>query len=206
MRSSFILLLIVLVSLSLCADDISFSGGYSRAMMNKGRKELLLSENANVSVGSLSIDASSISLSGRDYESVTCSGNVRVADPDEGFSMKTQKLFFDRQQNRLLITSWCEISDTKNELEASAASLSYDIDSKELLLEMRVRLIAITEDGILSGSAESASYNRESNVLILSGGATVNWKGDTYKAQLITVDIEKSEIHLDGRIEGTIHG
>ncbi|MBR1918279.1 MAG: hypothetical protein IJ831_01500 [Spirochaetales bacterium] len=206
MRSRFILLLIVLVSLSLCADDISFSGGYSRAMMNKGRKELLLSENANVSVGSLSIDASSISLSGRDYESVTCSGNVRVADPDEGFSMKTQKLFFDRQQNRLLITSWCEISDTKNELEASAASLSYDIDSKELLLEMRVRLIAITEDGILSGSAESASYNRESNVLILSGGATVNWKGDTYKAQLITVDIEKSEIHLDGRIEGTIHG
>ena len=206
MRSRFILLLIVLVSLSLCADDISFSGGYSRAMMNKGRKELLLSENANVSVGSLSIDASSISLSGRDYESVTCSGNVRVTDPDEGFSMKTQKLFFDRQQNRLLITSWCEISDTKNELEASAASLSYDIDSKELLLEMRVRLIAITEDGILSGSAESASYNRESNVLILSGGATVNWKGDTYKAQLITVDIEKSEIHLDGRIEGTIHG
>jgi len=206
MRSRFILLLIVLVSLSLCADDISFSGGYSKAMMNKGRKELLLSENANVSVGSLSIDASSISLSGRDYESVTCSGNVRVTDPDEGFSMKTQKLFFDRQQNRLLITSWCEISDTKNELEASAASLSYDIDSKELLLEMRVRLIAITEDGILSGSAESASYNRESNVLILSGGATVNWKGDTYKAQLITVDIEKSEIHLDGRIEGTIHG
>lgn len=206
MRSRFILLVMLLASLSLCASDISFSGGYSRAMMNKGRKELLLSEKAKVSVGSLTINADSITLSGRDYESVTCEGNINIVDPEEGFTMKTQKLFYDRLQERLLITSWCEISDTKNELEASAASLSYDINSKELVMEMRVRLIANTDDGILSGSAESVTYNRDTNVLALSGGATVSWKGDTYKAQLITVDIEKSEIHLDGRIEGTIHG
>ncbi len=206
MRSRFILLVMLLASLSLCASDISFSGGYSRAMMNKGRKELLLSEKAKVSVGSLTINADSITLAGRDYESVTCEGNINIVDPEEGFTMKTQKLFYDRLQERLLITSWCEISDTKNELEASAASLSYDINSKELVMEMRVRLIANTDDGILSGSAESVTYNRDTNVLALSGGATVSWKGDTYKAQLITVDIEKSEIHLDGRIEGTIHG
>ncbi len=206
MKSRLITILMLLLSFSLSAADISFSGGYSKAVMNKGRKELLLSERAKVSVNTLSISADTITLAGKDYESVTCSGDIRIEDPKEGFSMRTQKLFYDRLQERLLITSWCEISDTKNELEASAASLSYDLDSKVLVMEMRVRLVSNTNDGILSGSAESVVYNRDTNVLTLSGGATVVWKGDTYKAQLITVDIEKSEIHLDGRIEGTIHG
>lgn len=206
MKSKLFILLMLLLSLSLFADDITFSGGYSKAVMNEGKRELMLSQNAVVTVGSLTIKANSITLSGDDYDTVVCNGAISIEDPEEGFLMRADKLYYDRKEERIIITSWCEISDRKNELEASTASLAYDLKSKDLMMEMRVRLVANTEDGLLTGQAESVYFNRDSNTLSLSGGAVVSWKGDTYKAQLITVDIDKSEINLDGRIEGVVHG
>lgn len=206
MKNKLLILLMLFISLALFADDITFSGGYSKAVMNSGKRELQLSQKAIVSVGSITIRADSITLSGEKYENVLCSGNISIEDPEEGFLMRTDKLFYDRKEERLIITSWCEISDRKNELEASTASLAYDLDKKELVMEMRVRLVSNTDDGILTGEAESVTFNRDTNRLTLAGGANVSWKGDVYKAQLITVDIDKSEIKLDGRIEGTVHG
>ena len=42
--------------------------------------------------------------------------------------------------------------------------------------------------------------------LQLRGSATVDWDGDRYEAEVISVDLDTDSISLDGRIRGTING
>ena len=42
--------------------------------------------------------------------------------------------------------------------------------------------------------------------LVLSGGAQVDWKGDSYHASLIGLDLEEETVSLSGQIGGSIHG
>jgi lipopolysaccharide export system protein LptA len=40
----------------------------------------------------------------------------------------------------------------------------------------------------------------------LKGKATIDWAGDRYEAERITVDLETEEIAMDGAIKGVING
>lgn len=199
-----LLLLIISCSLLFAADPISFSGGYSRVSLKEGRESLTLSGGARVSVGSLVISSDEITLSGNGYDRVECSGRISIRDEEKGLSILTSSLFYDRSRETLLISAWSEISDTVNEMEASAAAIYYDMNSEILQMQMQVRLLKNTESGVLSARAENVTYNRNAGTLTLSGSATVSWRGDQYAAEVISVDLDNETISLDGRIEGTV--
>ena len=55
-------------------------------------------------------------------------------------------------------------------------------------------------------SSESVTFDRNSGILSLLGGARVEWKGDSYEAEMITVDTSDNTISLSGRIKWTING
>ena len=54
--------------------------------------------------------------------------------------------------------------------------------------------------------AESVIFSRSENMLTLRGNASVNWGGDKYSAEVISVDLDTDSISLEGRITGNING
>ncbi len=204
----FIIIMLMLFSASfLFSDSITFSGGTSSVILRNGRENVVLSEGADVTVESMNIHADTITLSGDDWRYVSCSGSASVIDESRGISISTSSIWYDRENERILISSWYEINDTENEVAATGAALEYNLSDEKLQLDKDVTLLKNTEEnGIMRCSAESVIFSRNDNTLQLRGSASVDWDGDRYEAEVISVDLDTDSISLDGRIRGTING
>ena len=204
----FIIIMLMLFSASfLFSDSITFSGGTSSVVLRNGRENVVLSEGADVTVESMNIHADTITLSGDDWRYVSCSGSASVIDESRGISISTSSIWYDRENERILISSWYEINDTENEVAATGAALEYNLSDEKLQLDKDVTLLKNTEEnGIMRCSAESVIFSRNDNTLQLRGSASVDWDGDRYEAEVISVDLDTDSISLDGRIRGTING
>lgn len=202
-----VFLIITLLSLPLLfSSSISFSGGESRLVMREGEKSVTLKSGAEVTTGSLFIKAEEMSLSGDDWKTISAKGDISVTDSERGIEINTESLWFDRSDELLVISSWFEIDDTKEELYAQAGSLRYDMKNEKLEMGMQVTLFKIAEGDVMKCTSESVTYDKSSGMLTLKGGAKVVWKGDNYEAEIITVDTNDNTIALSGRIKGTING
>lgn len=207
MRKPVALMLMLLSAAALLADSISFSGGTSSVVLRDGRESVVLSEGASVAVDTMSIKADTITLSGSDWRYVSCTGNTSITDESRGISIRTSSIWYDRSAERILISSWYEIDDTENEVTATGASLEYLLNEERLQLDKDVTLLKDTdENGIMRCTAESVIFSRSDNTLQLRGSASVDWDGDRYEAEVISVDLDTDSISLDGRIRGTING
>lgn len=198
------LMLILLAPLS--AEIITFRGGESSLSMRAGQEEVTLSNGAAVNVGSLSISSDKIVLSGTDWRYVECTGKTVLTDDERGLEITTSHLWYDREDNRLLLSPWFELEDKKEELNATGGSLSYDMNSETLELSMLISIIKTSSRGLMRCRAERVIFSRNSQTLVLSGGASVSWDADQYQAEVISVDLNNDAISLDGRIKGNING
>lgn len=205
------MILILALSMALLAaaaadDTISFNGGSSSIVLREGRENVVLSDGASVDVGSMRITADTITLSGEGWTRVECSGHAMIADEERGISIETEGIYYDREEERILISTWYEIEDTVNVVSATGASLEYRLDEERLQLDKNVMLLKDTDSGIMRCQAESVVFSREENSLELRGAATVYWDGDEYGAEVIRVDLNTDSITLEGRIRGNING
>ncbi len=205
-RAILILALSVALLASAAADEIAFSGGSSSIVLREGRENVILSDGASVTVGSMEITADTITLSGEGWTRVECSGHAKIVDDERGISIETEGIYYDREEERILISSWYEIEDTVNVVSATGASLEYRLNEERLQLDKNVMLLKDTDSGIMRCQAESVVFSREENSLELRGAATVYWNGDEYGAEVIRVDLDTDSITLEGRIRGNING
>ena len=205
-RKLTILLVLILVTLSVSAESISFAGGESSLTLREGQKSVTLSGGAEVSTGSITITSDSMSLTGDDWRYVECSGNIVITDSERGLEIRTSTLWFDREAETIIISSWFEIDDTEQDLYATAGSLRYDMKDEKLELGMQVTLMRISDGEVMTCSSESLTYDRNNEFVSLRGKSRVEWKGDEYSADIISVDLRNDEISLSGRIRGTING
>lgn len=187
-------------------EAISFSGGYTKVKLQQGREVITLSGGATVTVGSMTLKADTIEISGSDYRYVRTSGGVSVVDPERGIELSTSSLFYDRVDELIIVDGWVEIQDLEHEVVASGSWLEFAVQEGTLRLQMMVRLLKHTDKGAMICSAEDAFYDRDGETLALSGGASVYWNKDRYEASMITVDLKTDEIVMDGAIKGTVHG
>lgn len=201
-----VLLLLLLISPAAAEDQITFSGNESSIVLRDGRENVVLSSGASVSVGSLTISADRITLSGSGWTRVECSGGASIEDEERGISISTSSVFYDRSTERILISTWFEIEDTANGVSATGAYLEYDLSDEKLQLDKSVTLLKDTDSGIMRCRAESVAFSREANSLELRGDAAVYWDGDEYGAEVIRVDLNTDSITLEGRIRGNING
>ena len=202
-----VLLMVLTLALSFAsADEISFNGGVSRMVLKNGKESVSLTGGASVKVGSLSIEADSMELTGSGWSTIRCSGNVEIVDEERDMTIRSSSLYYDRELDRILIPSYFEIEDRGNELSASASHLEFDMANETLVLSGRVRMNKIDGDDIVRIKAESISYDRNRERLEIRGGADVTYRGDTYQAELVVLDLENEEIRLDGNIRGSING
>ena len=205
-RAILILALSVALLASAAADEIAFSGGSSSIVLREGRENVILSDGSSVTVGSMEITADTITLSGEGWTRVECSGHAKIVDDERGISIETEGIYYDREEERILISSWYEIEDTVNVVSATGASLEYRLNEERLQLDKNVMLLKDTDSGIMRCQAESVVFSREENSLELRGAATVYWNGDEYGAEVIRVDLDTDSITLEGRIRGNING
>ena len=205
-RKLTILLVLILVTLSVSAESISFAGGESSLTLREGQKSVTLSGGAEVSTGSITITSDSMSLTGDDWRYVECTGNIVITDSERGLEIRTSTLWFDREAETIIISSWFEIDDTEQDLYATAGSLRYDMKDEKLELGMQVTLMRISDGEVMTCSSESLTYDRNNEFVSLRGKSRVEWKGDEYSADIISVDLRNDEISLSGRIRGTING
>ena len=154
----------------------------------------------------LSSTTASIIIEGDDYDEITCHVSILITDEERGLTIRTSDLYYDRAAERLLISSWCELNDTQNELAASASALYYDMEEEKLELSMRVNLVKNTSSGMLIASCESMIYDRNEESLIRSCPADVKWNDYTYSASLIAIDLESEQIRPEGQIGGHVYG
>ena len=206
MKKITVLLALILTVNVLFSAPVTFSGGYSKVSLKEGRRSVSLTGGATVSAEGMVITADSVTLTGDDYDVVECTGTIEIKDEEKVLSIKTTALYYDRTAERLLISAWCEVSDSVNELEAGAGAVSYDLRNEVLSLEMAARLMKATDSGLLSARAERITFDRGADTLTLQGNAEVEWNRNSYRAKLITINLTTEEIRLEGRIEGEVHG
>ncbi|MGE4454528.1 MAG: hypothetical protein AB7D92_08330 [Sphaerochaeta sp.] len=207
MRRVFLLLMMITLPLSLIlAEEISFSGGSTRMHMQQGFETITLSQGATIQSGSLTLLADSIELTGEAFRYVTCSGGVSLQDDERGIRLVSDNLFYDREDEIILIDGYLELDDRTNEVLASAFHLEFSLDEGIVLLQVQVRLYKHTESGAMACKADSLRFDRTKQLLNLEGNATIDWDQDLYQAQRISVDLTTEAISMEGAIKGVVNG
>lgn len=198
--------LFLFFSASVHASNINFSGGFTKVSLQDGNHTVTLSDPAKVDCEDVSISADTIDLYGTDYNYVRCTGNVVVREEQRNITMSCPMLVYNRSKEELLSDGWIEIDDTQHEVKLSGAWLEYDKDKGIMLLQMQATIEKDTEDGLMTCKADSIEYNSDNQTVTLKGSANVIWGDDTYKASIITVNLDTEEVILHGSISGEVNG
>lgn len=206
MKRLCLLMCILSVCSLLFANEISFSGGSTRMSMQQGFQTITLGGGAQIKSGSIELKADQIVLSGSDFRYVTCTKAVRLIDNERGIQVLAQNLFYDREEELILIDGFVELDDSINQVHATAFVLQFALQKGEVLLQVEVRLFKHTDSGAMVCKSDALRFDRVGQELELKGKATIDWSGDRYEAERITVDLETEEISMDGAIKGVING
>ena len=198
--------LLLLFALPLIASDISFSGGYTKVDMQQGNRRVILSGGAKVTTDKVELLSDSIELYGDNYRYVTCKGNVRATESENGISFTSPDIQYDRELGIVRSDSWIEIQDTQNQVALSGAWFEYDMGRNLMRLQMMAKIIKVTDEGLMVCRADSIEYDGQANTVSLKGNASVSWNNDTYKAAMIVVDLDTNAISLYGTITGEFNG
>lgn len=199
-RLSNLLALLLLCSTLFAADDFSFFGDSLSSSRGKGKEHTSLKGNAGIISSSTRIKADNIEIYGSDNDFAECTGTVEVIDNEKGISLKAEKLFFNRKDDIIRVEGAAVMEDMKNEVIVKGNFLEYMGSDETCLIQIGVRIL---KDDMVCRS-EFARYNRNSDILELTGMPVVFWKNDEYRALRIIVDLDKDEITLEGKVSGSI--
>ena len=195
-----LLALILLCSTLYAADDFSFFGDSLSSRRGKGKEHTSLKGNAGIISSSTRIKADNIEIYGSDNDFAECTGTVEVIDNEKGISLKAERLFFNRRDDIIRVEGAAVMEDMKNEVIVKGNFLEYMGSDETCLIQIGVRIL---KDDMVCRS-EFARYNRNDDILELTGMPVVFWKNDEYRALRIIVDLDKDEITLEGKVTGSI--
>lgn len=197
-----LLVLLFVLAPPLFADDgvISFAADRMSGSSGKKGEITVLSGSAKVTVGSLSITADKIELSGADYRYVKALGGVKGEDSENGFSFSADTLDYDRETQVASFTGNASLNDSKNKADITASIISYNRTTEIAILQVNVTL----KRENISCSSGFALYRRKLSLLDLSGSPLVTRGSDEFRADRITVNIDTEHIVLDGSVSGTL--
>ena len=195
-----ILILLFICSSLYGADDFSFYGDSLSSSRSKGKEHTSLKGNAGIISSSTRIKADNIEIYGGDNEFAECTGTVEVIDNQKGISLKAEQLFFNRKDDIIRVEGAAVMEDIKNEVIVKGNFLEYMGNDETCLIQIGVRIL---KDDMVCRS-EFARYNRNDDILELTGMPVVFWKNDEYRALRIIIDLDKDEITLEGKVSGSI--
>jgi lipopolysaccharide export system protein LptA len=182
------------------ADVFSFSGNRVRSVFTKGKERTLLTGNARIISDANNIRASEIELYGEDLVYAECRGSVHLVNLERGLELTSDTLFYDRTRKVAQVRGNAIMVDRKNEVVVKGGFIENHEEDDVTIIQIGVRILKEN----MTCRSEFAKYLRKTDTLELTGMPIVFWKGDTYRAQKIIIDLKKDEVKLEGNVEGQI--
>lgn len=198
----FILFYIILLIFSITAntEQITFSADSMTGKAGSKNSTTILKGNAKVKTESMEISAETIELSGKNFRRITASGNVIGKNTESKMDFTCERMKYDRQTKIAVLEQNVELSDIENGVNAKAELIEYDQKKETAIMQIQVNL---TQKKNVCTSAY-AIYSKNEQTLEMSGNPKIVQNGDTFRAQVILLDMETQEITLTGRVKGSV--
>lgn len=197
----FILLCIsILFSLALSAEQMTFSADSMTGTAGSKSSTTILKGNAMVKTESMEIHAQTIELSGKNFRRIKASGTVSGKNTESKIEFTCEDMEYDRQTKTAVLRQGVELSDTENGVNAKAGLIEYNQKKETAIMQIQVNL---TQKKNVCTSAY-AIYSKGEQKLEMSGNPQIVQDGDTFRAQVIFLDMETQEITLTGRVKGSV--
>lgn len=206
MKKISILFLLAILASNVFPDnkDFYFSSDRTSISLAEGSELTRLLGNAKISSENTNISADSIELFGEDFRFARCTGNVLVVDTKQGIRITTENLFYDRDKELMTISGYAEMIDQKNEIVVKGSYFENRGKENITIIQIGVRILKASGDDSMTCRSEYAKFNRDKDILELSGMPLVFWKDDEYRATRISINLETDDITLTGEVSGTI--
>ncbi|MCR5218870.1 LptA/OstA family protein [Treponema sp.] len=201
-NKTLILTIFLLTSLAFClyGEKITFSASYMTGTAGDNNGKTTLSGNARVQTESMEISADQIELSGKDYRTITASGNINGTNLETKMTFTCQSMTYDRETKVALLENAVHLVDTENDVTADAEIIEYSQNSNVAVMQIQVNIVQ--KDN--KCTAAHAIYRKNEQMLEMSGNPNITQGTDNFRAQNITLNLETQEITLDGRVKGSV--
>jgi lipopolysaccharide export system protein LptA len=190
----------VLFSNPLFAEKIIFSADSMTGQTSDEASFTSLDGHAFIKTESMEIAADKIELSGKEYRTIKAFGNVDGKNFESKMEFTCEKMEYDRETKIATLSGSVNLTDQENDVKASAQIIEYNQDSDIAILQVQVNLTQ--KDNICK--AAYAVYQKAKQLLELSGNAEVKQKEDTFRAQMIELNLDTQDITLSGNVKGNV--
>lgn len=192
--------ILLLSCLAAFGEKISFSANSMSGTVGDKSDSTTLQGEAYVLTESMEIAADRISMSGKDFRYIEAEGNVTGKNMKSELEFSCTKLHYDRETKIARLTDDVNLKDTKNDVTAKAQLIEYNQSTDIAIIQIDLELKQ--KNNVCTGAF--AIYDKKQQTLDLSGNAKIKQGEDTFKAQVITLNLNTQEISLDGRVQGSI--
>ncbi|MBF9015345.1 MULTISPECIES: LptA/OstA family protein [unclassified Oceanispirochaeta] len=199
-KRSVLFLYYILIAGTLFAEQYSFSSDFLKSVMAEGKEKTLLEGSVLVQSEKKKITADRVEILGKDFQFFICEGNVKVEDLEKDFTLSSEVFHYDNDNRIIRINGPSIMEDRENEMIIKCSYL--ENREKEDLIIMQVGVRILKED--LACRSEFAVYDRERNMLELTGLPVVYRKDDVFRASRITVNLDNDEISMEGVVQGSL--
>lgn len=202
MKKLFVIIfsIFLLCAESLFAEKITFSAGSMSGQAGDSSATTTLSGGAFVQTSSIEISADSIELSGDDYRFIKASGNVKGKNLETKMEFSCEYMGYDRQTKVANLQGSVNLVDTENDVKADAQLIEYNQNTNIAVLQVGITLTQ--KKNVCTGAY--AIYQKNEQLLEISGNAQVKQENDTFRAQQITLDLDTQSITLSGNVKGSV--
>ncbi len=197
--SGFLILLLIFSS-CLYAEKIVFSAGNMSGQAGDSSATTTLSGGAFIQTSSIEISADSIELSGDDYRFIKAEGNIKGKNLETNMEFTCDSMNYDRQTKVAQLQGNVHLIDSENDVKADAQIIEYDQNTNIAVLQVGINLTQ--KNNVCTGAY--AVYQKNEQMLEISGNAQVKQDSDTFRAQQITLNLETQKITLSGNVKGSV--
>ncbi|MCL2558371.1 MAG: hypothetical protein FWE09_07820 [Treponema sp.] len=181
-------------------DTFTFRADRMSGTRALGAEVTVLAGNAEVSTGSIRLNANRIEISGDNNRFIDAIGDVRGDDEGRGITFRADRVRYDRELGIARLEGSAALEDRENEVVVMGQFIEFDEESDIVVIQIAARIFQ--EDTITR--SEHAVFRREERILDLSGFPVVFRGDDEFRADRIRVDLDTNDVTMEGSVAGTI--
>ncbi len=199
-KKTFALVLCLFAASVLHAEKISFSAGNMSGQAGDSSATTTLTGGAFIQTSSMEISAEEIELSGDDYRFINARGNISGKNLETKMEFTCDSMSYDRQTKVAVLQGNVHLVDLENDVKADAQIIEYSQNTNIAVLQIDINLTQ--KKNVCTGSY--AVYQKNEQMLEISGNAQVKQDQDVFRAQMITLNLDTQNITLSGNVKGSV--
>lgn len=182
------------------AETIKFSADSMSGTAGSKSSVTILKGNAKVTTQNMQIFADSIEISGDNFRLIKAEGSVEGRNTETNMDFSCGNMLYDRNTKIARLENSVKLTDIENGLTARAQIIEYNETAETAVMQIQVNITQ--KDNVCT--CAHAIYKKREQLLDMSGNPSVVQKGDTFRAQNITLNLQSQEIQLSGRVKGSV--